>query len=167
MDQVPDFTSLPLGERLRFWANFGARAARQRGEVAKWTAEMEAGALQIGVELIGVHDDAIEWKGRPTEPVLAERPVFEDDDLLDDDDQDEPGPWPVNVEKDLFERLRAANFDLDDLLATHAEVLHERGDHVLATVGRLTADESLAVLTVSDVLLEVKATFVFSMTRGA
>ena len=135
LDHLPDFTSMPLEERLRFWANLGAKTARVRGNMAMSQAEMEAGAMEIGVMLLGVHGDTVEWKGRPLEPVLAERLVFEDDELLDDDedqddddgDQHEPGPWPVNVEKDLFERLRAANFDLDELLATHARPCMREG----------------------------------------
>ncbi len=172
MDESPDITKMPLKERLRFWANQGARAAKQRGEMAKWKAEMEAGALQVGVMLLGAHNDNFNWMGRPTEPVLAEKPVFEDDDLWDDDDQEEqddqgePGPWPVNIEIDLLARIRAANFDLDELLATHATTMHERGDHVLATVDRLSADEWMAVLTASDVLLGFEATYVFSLNRS-
>jgi hypothetical protein len=162
MDEVPDFTDMSPKDRLRFWAMLSAKQAKARAEFARLSAEMEAIALHMGVEMIEVIDDTIRWTGRPTEVVLAERPDFDDGGFEYDDDT-----WPVNIEKDLLAKLRAAGVDLADLLLAHAEARNDREDDVLATVERLRTSDWVAVLTVGEAMLGIEATYVFSMDRGS
>jgi hypothetical protein len=117
-----DFTKLTPKERLRFWADLGAKEAIARGELAKYRASMEAMALQIGAELLDVQDGRFCWTGKPTEVVIADRPEFEDldgDEAEAEEGNEETGAWPVNIEKDLLARMRAAKFDLEDALVEH------------------------------------------------
>lgn len=160
----PRLANLAPKDRLRFWAELGAKEAMARGELARHRAGMEAIALQIGAELLDVAHDKFCWTGGPIEVLMADRPEFEDEDLVDDD---EDSLWPVNVEKALLARMRGANFDLEDALSEHAEARHDRSDVLIATVGAVARTEWFAVFTAADPQLDIEATYVFALNRDA
>jgi hypothetical protein len=172
MDDLPDLSrldSMSALEKLRLLTEIAVREKKAAAALAATRAEMAGIALQMGALLFGLRNGELVWEGAPTECLMAERPVSDDDEFdedLDEDEDDEDGDlWSVNVEVDLLTRIREQGFDLDDLLAQHHEEMDETGAMVVATPTQLPNGAWFAALTALDATTATSRTYVFAMAR--
>jgi hypothetical protein len=172
MDDLPDLSrldSMNALEKLRLLTEIAVREKKAAAALAATRAEMAGIALQMGALLFGLRNGDLVWEGAPTECLVAERPVSDDDEFdedLDEDEDDEDGDlWSVNVEVDLLTRIRDQGFDLDELLAQHHEEMDETGAMVVATPAQLPSGAWFAVLTALDATTATSRTYVFAMAR--
>jgi hypothetical protein len=175
MDDLPDLSrldSMNALEKLRLLTEIVVREKKAAAALAATRAEMAGIAVQMGALLFGLRNGELAWEGAPTECLMAERPMSDDDEFdedLDEDDEDDDDEdsdlWSVNVEVDLLTRIREQGFDLDELLAQHHEEMEETGAVVVATPAQLPSGAWFAVLTALDATTATSRTYVFAMAR--
>ncbi len=163
MDDLPDVSnlaSLNAEQRLRLLADIAVREAKAAATIAAARAEMKIVAIQMGALLFRLRPAGLTWTGEATECLMAERPRPEGD---SDDEHDES--WPVHVENSLLARVRAAGFDLYEVLLEHGAELSETNAMVVATSACLPSGEWFAVFTMLDSTTGMSSTHVFTMAR--
>lgn len=154
----PNLDSMNALERLRYLAKLAADSGKAAAAIATARAEMSAAVLQAGARLFELRDGELAWIGRPMENVLTDGGSEEDDD-------DARDSWLVSIEADLLARVRAQDFDLDELIDQHREDLDDTECLCVTTPAKLPDGEWFAIMTAVDYATAAERTFAFSMRR--